>query len=166
MAAPNLTVSDTPPTAPLDNDLWWNSATGFLFIYYNDGNTAQWVSCNPAVGKQGEKGPPGNAAFIGTFKNVPIAAGGIELDVSLNQVFNVVVNGTLNSQTVLNADPTVINVILVQFTGDGTQRQQTWNWTWLTGKPVLSFTAGKRDLAVIFSPDGANWFATMYAQYF
>lgn len=42
----NLIVSDTPPTTPSDNALWWESDTGFLFLYYNDGNSKQWIQIN------------------------------------------------------------------------------------------------------------------------
>lgn len=39
-----VSASDTAPLNPVDNDLWWDSADGVLNIYYNDGNSTQWVS--------------------------------------------------------------------------------------------------------------------------
>jgi hypothetical protein len=36
-------VSDPPPAAPLPNRLWWESDTSKLYLWYNDGNTQQWV---------------------------------------------------------------------------------------------------------------------------
>ena len=39
----SVTVSDTPPASPTANSLWWESDTGALYIYYNDGNSSQWV---------------------------------------------------------------------------------------------------------------------------
>ena len=39
-------VSDTPPSNPNAGDLWWESDTGELKIYYDDGNTEQWVDAN------------------------------------------------------------------------------------------------------------------------
>jgi hypothetical protein len=39
-----VTVSDNPPSTPVPNQLWWDSSNGFLYIYYNDGNSTQWVS--------------------------------------------------------------------------------------------------------------------------
>lgn len=39
----SVTVSDTPPGSPIAGNLWWESDTGNLYIYYNDGNTSQWV---------------------------------------------------------------------------------------------------------------------------
>ena len=39
--------SNTAPTTPVINDLWWNTDEGALYVYYNDGNTSQWVSAAP-----------------------------------------------------------------------------------------------------------------------
>lgn len=36
-------VSDTKPTAPFQNMLWWDTNSGTFFIYYNDGTSTQWV---------------------------------------------------------------------------------------------------------------------------
>ena len=49
----NVTISDTPPSSPAPGDLWWNTIDGRLFIYYNDGNTAQWVDASPNGGSGG-----------------------------------------------------------------------------------------------------------------
>lgn len=35
--------SPTPPTNPVAGNLWLNTNDGVLFVYYNDGDTAQWV---------------------------------------------------------------------------------------------------------------------------
>ena len=36
--------SDTPPPAPIDNTLWFESDTGLTYLRYNDGNgPAQWI---------------------------------------------------------------------------------------------------------------------------
>ena len=43
----SVTVSDTPPESPTAGNLWWNSNTGYAFIYYNDGDSSQWVELNP-----------------------------------------------------------------------------------------------------------------------
>ncbi len=46
----NVSVSDNPPTNPTHGDLWWESDEGDLKIYYNDGNTSQWVTTNQVSG--------------------------------------------------------------------------------------------------------------------
>ena len=42
--------SDTAPSNPTDGDLWWNSDNGELKVYYNDGNSSQWVDANSEGG--------------------------------------------------------------------------------------------------------------------
>ena len=56
-----LQISETAPTspAPSEGDLWWESDTGALYVYYNDGNSSQWVAV--AQGPAGSPGPPGSA---------------------------------------------------------------------------------------------------------
>jgi hypothetical protein len=43
----SITVSDTPPASPVAGALWWESDTGNLYIYYDDGNSSQWVLAAP-----------------------------------------------------------------------------------------------------------------------
>jgi hypothetical protein len=39
-------VGDVPPSPALDNQLWWESDTGRMFIRYFDGNSRAWVQVN------------------------------------------------------------------------------------------------------------------------
>jgi hypothetical protein len=41
-------VADSPPAAA-QGSLWWESDTGILWLYYNDGNTGQWVQAGGAA---------------------------------------------------------------------------------------------------------------------
>ena len=46
----NVTISDTIPAGtPNAGDLWWESDTGRLKIYYQDVDTGQWVDTNPPL---------------------------------------------------------------------------------------------------------------------
>ena len=40
----SVTVAETPPTTPNQGSLWFNSANGSLYIYYQDINSNQWVT--------------------------------------------------------------------------------------------------------------------------
>jgi hypothetical protein len=60
----NATISDTAPGAATAGDLWWESDTGRLKIYYNDTDSTQWVDASPPLAQP----------------NVPVAAGYIFLD--------------------------------------------------------------------------------------
>jgi len=39
----SITASDTAPTEPSAGALWYNSATGYLYVYVDDGDSQQWV---------------------------------------------------------------------------------------------------------------------------
>lgn len=56
----SVTVKNTAPAVQdsKQGDLWFNSNTGALLLYYSDGNSTQWVSAAPA-GEKGEKGDSG-----------------------------------------------------------------------------------------------------------
>ena len=53
IAAPNTNqaavfISNTVPTANVDaGDMWWDKTTGESYIYYNDGDSSQWVQFAP-----------------------------------------------------------------------------------------------------------------------
>jgi hypothetical protein len=41
-------IADTPPAGPIQGILWWESDTGILWMYYNDGTSVQWVEVGGA----------------------------------------------------------------------------------------------------------------------
>lgn len=49
----SVTVSNTAPGAPTEGDLWWDEDLGTMFIYYNDGDSVQWVESSPQGGSSG-----------------------------------------------------------------------------------------------------------------
>lgn len=42
-------VSDNVPSSPSAGQLWWESDTGNLYLYYNDGTSSQWVQVNAPI---------------------------------------------------------------------------------------------------------------------
>ena len=70
-----VTVGDSPPNTPNPNngELWWESDTGDLYVYYNDGDSAQWVMANSGgrglTGDKGEVGPKGEKGQKGELGN-------------------------------------------------------------------------------------------------
>ena len=57
-----VAISTTAPSAPDVGDLWWDSDTGKLAIYYQDINSSQWVT---ASGNSGPTGPAGSQGAAG-----------------------------------------------------------------------------------------------------
>lgn len=68
----SVTVSTTPPQSPepQDGDLWWNSEEGQLKVYYDDGNSSQWVDAVSTqkgyAGSRGTRGYTGSIGFAGS----------------------------------------------------------------------------------------------------
>jgi hypothetical protein len=44
----SVTSSDTAPSSPSAGDLWYDTTTLRLYVYYNDGSSSQWVKANPS----------------------------------------------------------------------------------------------------------------------
>jgi hypothetical protein len=52
-------ISDTPPSSPIDNSLWWQSTTGIMFVRFNDGTSTQWVAtATPGLSDASATGGP------------------------------------------------------------------------------------------------------------
>ena len=48
-----IIISDTAPPTPKHGTLWWESDTGSTHIWYDDGNSSQWVQIAPGSGGGG-----------------------------------------------------------------------------------------------------------------
>ena len=60
-------ISTNAPTNPQTGDLWWDSDVAALYMYYNDGNSSQWVSAaSGATGAQGAAGAAGAQGATGS----------------------------------------------------------------------------------------------------
>lgn len=93
-----------------------------------------------------------------------IVAGAVALDLLLGGVFTLPVNANITSIDIQNETAGYGHSFTVEFTANGTGYTQAWPWVWVNGTPVLTTTNGKRDLAVVWSIDGINFFAAMVAQ--
>lgn len=58
----SVTSSAIAPSSPNNNDLWWDSEVGRLKIYYNDGDSAQWVDAFPNILQNPTQSNPVTAA--------------------------------------------------------------------------------------------------------
>ena len=55
-----LTIGDAPPADPVIYPLWWDSTVAKPYLYYNDGNSTQWVEFAPGCGGAGGGGGGGD----------------------------------------------------------------------------------------------------------
>ena len=69
-AGASVTASDTAPSSPSAGDLWYKSDTNALYVYYNDGDSSQWVGVSGPAGATGATGAAGASAT--GYGQVPI----------------------------------------------------------------------------------------------
>jgi len=61
----SVIVSDTPPSSPSSGDLWTDSTTMKMFIYYEDADSSQWVGVSGSSGADGADGADGDIGPAG-----------------------------------------------------------------------------------------------------
>ena len=81
----SVTISDTPPAATA-GDLWWESDTGRLKIYYQDTDTTQWVDTNPPLTQDriASSSAPSSATDTGTPGDIRYDSGYVYICISNN----------------------------------------------------------------------------------
>ena len=111
-----VTSSITPPVSPNENDLWFNTENLNLYIYYNDGDSVQWVQVNTAgaSGTGGGEGGGGGGGGSGvvvydTVNELPLSnntAGDQAYVTSTNRLYLWTGNGWFNI-ALINTNPTI-----------------------------------------------------------
>ena len=70
----SVTVSDAAPSTPSAGDLWFDSTGLVLYVYYNDGDSSQWVQTNPSgSGSSGGSSGGASVTVSGTAPASPSA---------------------------------------------------------------------------------------------
>src|SRR5215470_9271798 len=128
----SVTVGPTPPPAPAVGALWWrNDPDGRLFVFYDDGNSTQFVPATPTL--KGDQGPAGqSSSFIeyrfSTGTVAPPASGNVQLN---NLTASAATLVWASNTTSLNNDATVAlgaitvgSKITVQVQSDSTSLYQ------------------------------------------
>jgi hypothetical protein len=95
----SITISDTPPGSPTAGAMWWESDTGTLWIYYDDGTSSQWV-----VAASGSAAPAAPAVAQNNLVNGKI----VESHSGNAATFAV--------KTLAGGDPSASNPVSVAFT--------------------------------------------------
>ena len=126
----SVTASDTAPSSPSAGDLWYKSDTNALYVYYNDGDSSQWV------GVSGPAGPAGAAGAAATgYGQVPIvyteppATHSLNKDGSTSTVQMQAVDPEGTSITYAIAYANATNARPTQLVADTTINQSTGTFT-------------------------------------
>jgi len=96
--APYCYTGDTPPSSPTLGASWWDSVSCQLFVYYNDGNSSQWVPAVAIPASVGEA--PSNSNYYarrnGQWSDIGSSqlAGNVGRNLVHNSMFNVNQRGT------------------------------------------------------------------------
>ena len=101
-AAPSsIVVSETAPESPAAGTVWWKSDTGVPYIYYNDGDTSQWVtfSVGPA-GKDGTNGTNGADGAARYPQNIQSANYTVTLGDAGKQIFHPASDANVRTYTI------------------------------------------------------------------
>ena len=69
----SVTVSDAAPSSPSAGDLWFDSSGLVLYVYYNDGDSNQWVQTNPSGSSSVSSGGGASVSVSGTAPTSPSA---------------------------------------------------------------------------------------------
>jgi len=99
----SVDVSDTPPSTPSAGSIWFDSATGSLFVYITDSDSSQWVQ------------PTAPVPDFSTFSSVQITGGAQSIDASTK-------SDTLNFTAGTNITMTIdeaSNTLTINSTGGG-----------------------------------------------
>ena len=86
------TTSDAAPSTPSDGDLWYRSSDGRMYVYYDDGNTQQWVDANPNL-------PPDPDTFDRSGTDVTLVNSGDNVGIGTTPAVKLDVNGEVRAST-------------------------------------------------------------------
>jgi hypothetical protein len=157
----SISINNAPPTNPLDGALWWDTNSGNMFIYYDDGTSAQWVvavnlGTGGAPGAEGPEGPQGPAGPTGP--QGPPGSGGGGGGIGDNRI----INGDMRIDQRWNgASGTAVGYTVDRWRYAATQTPNlTWGRNWSNrGPPYFPYALGA-------SNSGGATYAPVATDYF
>ena len=107
-------MSTGAPSSPDAGDLWWDSDSGVLSAYYNDGNSSQWVEVSTGpIGAQGGTGATGAQGAAGAQGSAGSQGAAGSATISNNADNRVITGGSgtnLNAESGLTFDGSTLAV--------------------------------------------------------
>jgi hypothetical protein len=103
----SVEVGDNPPANPESGNIWLETDTGILYVYYQDGDTAQWIQ--PTTSTTGSSATP-------TFKTIQVDGQGDIVAESSTDSLHIVAGSNINIDTNAATNTLTINATV---TGGG-----------------------------------------------
>ena len=168
----SVTVSDTAPTSPSDGDMWYNSLSLKMFVYYNDGSSSQWVPASPqqagVAGADGAAGAAGSTKVVANLTallaTTGMSTGDIAFVTGTNKVYMYtganwfvlaeITDGSptaitgVDGNIILNTDGTATVITAVSTDPDGFPL----TWTYTTSGLVSEATISQADNVFTITP--------------
>lgn len=117
-------ISSTAPTNPVSGTIWYDKVSGRGFIYYQDGDSAQWVESNPSFDQGAELKDIKNAAIA---NDAAIAMSKLDLAITNSEVasdaaiaFSKIDSSSVSISNSHVANDAAIAATKVSFTQSGT----------------------------------------------
>jgi len=140
----DTTPTDTSTHSVTNGDLWWNSADGILYIYYNDGSSEQWVVASPQA--------PQITDYTQLTNKPTIGNGTITIkDSDGGDVGNFTVNQEGSTEITLPAPPDVSVVTISDSAPLNPSAEDLW-WNSSDGMMYIYYNDGSSEQWVISSP--------------
>ena len=171
-----VTVSAAPPATPAIGSLWWDATGGQMYVFYDDGNTQQWV---PVVNQAGGFLGLGGGVLTGGLvvqgpvdlkvQTVTQAGAALSINRTLGENIAVTVTANITSIAVTNWPASgVTGKVRMVITNNGTFSMSGWpaGTIWPGGvAPSLSSGVGKKDILLLMSDNaGVTIFGSIVGQ--
>jgi hypothetical protein len=155
-----IIISPSAPSAPAVGALWWDSVGGQMYLWFDDGNSQQWV---PVVNQSGGYLPLTGGVVTGPVdlqvQTVAASAGVLSINRNLGE--NVSVPQLFASITLVSIvgwpPPGFAGKVRLVIVNGGAFTISGWpsGVIWPSGiAPVLTSGAGKKDIILLMSDDG------------
>lgn len=140
-------ISDTPPPNAVCGDIWYESDTGSLFVYYKDVDSTQWVQ----VGGNGD---------LATLDYLPLSGGTMSGQIDFNALTAVNLANPVNAQDAVTknyVDSKDIAIVggtppTVNSNGEAVQQGDLWYDT-IGGRLYVYYNDGNTNQWVDASPE-------------
>ena len=111
----SVSVGDEAPETPGAGDLWWDSVSGRMFIYYIDIDSAQWVDASPNI-----SGSNGSNVFSGPNAPGNAVEGALWYNTTTNQLYVYTSSQWVATQNAVAGVGTITGTLPITVTGTAT----------------------------------------------